>query len=88
MKQPPKVHNMHHGTAPEGAVYIGRGSPYGNPFVIGRDGSRDEVINLFEKIQLPKISATDMKRIRGKHLLCFCKPAACHGDILLREANK
>ncbi len=24
------------GTAPPGAVYIGRGSPYGNPFVVGR----------------------------------------------------
>jgi hypothetical protein len=25
-------------------VYIGRGSKWGNPFVIGKDGDRDEVI--------------------------------------------
>jgi hypothetical protein len=25
-------------------VYVGRPSKWGNPFVIGRDGSRDEVI--------------------------------------------
>jgi hypothetical protein len=28
----------------DGAVYIGRGSKWGNPFVIGRDGTRAEVI--------------------------------------------
>lgn len=33
--------NKHHGKSGE---YIGRGSPLGNPFVIGKDGSREQVI--------------------------------------------
>lgn len=85
----PKVFNKHHGDAPSDAVYIGRGSPYGNPFVIGKDGNRAEVIakyrvyleadeNLLNKVK------TELK---GKNLLCFCKPAGCHGDIILLTAN-
>ena len=36
-----------HRNAPAGAVFIGRGSKYGNPFVIGPDGTREEVIRKF-----------------------------------------
>ena len=28
-----------------------------------------------------------LDELRGKDLLCFCAPAACHGDLLLRLAN-
>lgn len=28
-------------------VYIGRGSPWGNPFVIGKDGDRKECIDKY-----------------------------------------
>jgi hypothetical protein len=41
----PRVYDKHHGDAPAGAVYIGRGSPYGNRFVIDVDGNRDHVCN-------------------------------------------
>lgn len=81
----PKVHNKYHNTAPKDAVYIGRGSPWGNPFVIGKDGSREEVIEKFRIFTLPKL---DLEPLRGKDLICFCSPKACHGDILLKEANK
>ena len=36
------VLNKHKHGIPQGAIYIGRGSKWGNPFVIGKDGSRDE----------------------------------------------
>jgi hypothetical protein len=78
------VYNKHHRNAPAGAVYIGRGSPYGNPFVIGRDGDRDEVCNKFECEVLPSL---DVTALRGKSLVCYCKPARCHGDAILRKAN-
>lgn len=81
----PKVFNKYHNTAPKDAVYIGRGSPYGNPYVIGKDGSRAEVIEKFKLHVLPKL---DLSPLKGKDLICFCKPKACHGDILLEEANK
>lgn len=32
---------------PEGAVYVGRGSPWGNPFVVGRDGTAAECVQLY-----------------------------------------
>lgn len=81
----PVVHNKRAGTAPADAVYVGRGSPWGNPFKIGWDGSRAEVINKFERLRLPHL---DLAPLRGKHLVCFCAPRRCHADVLLREANK
>lgn len=81
----PKVHNKYHKTAPQNAVYIGRGSPYGNPFVIGRDGTRDEVCDRFEKEVLPSL---DVSELIGKDLVCFCKPQRCHGDAILRKCSE
>lgn len=78
------VYNKHHRNAPPDAIYIGRGSPYGNPFVIGRDGDRDEVCDKFEREVLPSL---DVTALRGKSLICYCKPARCHGDAILRKAN-
>ena len=76
----PAVYNRHHKNAPTGAVYIGRGSPWGNPFMIGRDGDRETVIRRFAEEVLPGL---DIERLRGKDLICYCKPAACHGDVIL-----
>ena len=81
----PRVHNKHHGSAPSDAVYIGRGSSWGNPFVIGQHGTRGEVIALFKDRVLPQL---DVSALKGKHLVCFCKPAACHGDLLFEKANR
>src|SRR3989304_2942302 len=67
-------------------VYIGRGSPYGNPFVIGKDGTREEVIEkyrvyLSKKLENPEFLMMVL-RLRGKTLGCFCKPKECHGDVI------
>ena len=80
----PRVLNKY-GPKVEGSVYIGRGSPYGNPFVIGRDGDRNEVIRRFECEVLPSM---DVSKLRGKDLVCFCAPKSCHGDGILRKANQ
>lgn len=85
-----KVHNKYHNTAPPNAVYIGRGSPYGNPFIIGKDGTRDEVCDKFEEMikQNADYIAGIKASLRGKDSVCFCKPHRCHGDILLKIANE
>jgi uncharacterized protein DUF4326 len=80
-----RVLNKHRDGVPPGAVYVGRGSPYGNRYRIGIDGTREECIALFERDVLPTL---DLAPLRGKDLVCYCAPKACHGDILLREANK
>jgi hypothetical protein len=69
-------------------IYIGRGSLYGNPFKIGPDGDRVEVIRKYRewvKTQ-PQIIAR-LKELKGKTLGCFCKPMICHGDVLAELAD-
>lgn len=87
----PKVYNRHHKNAPADAVYVGRGSPWGNPFVIGEDGTRDEVCEKYERMieeQGDLAKRIIRGRLRGKDLVCYCSPQRCHGDYLLRIANE
>jgi len=69
-------------------VYIGRGSLFGNPFYIGVHGNRKEVIELYKQYILnsPELLKA-AKALKGKVLGCHCKPAPCHGDILVNIAN-
>ena len=78
-------------------VYIGRPSKWGNPFKIGRDGTRAEVVEKHEEWLLgiivapngEKVPSLDetKKELTGKRLGCFCAPLQCHGDNLLRFIN-
>jgi hypothetical protein len=69
-------------------VYIGRPSKWGNPFVIGRDGSREEVIAKYDAwlLEQPEL-VTALPQLAGKTLGCWCAPQACHGDVLVRRTN-
>ena len=84
-----KVHNKYKNTAPADSVYIGRGSPWGNPYPVAPHG-RDICINMFiaEKSKDPAFIARVKRELKGKDLVCFCKPQACHGDWLLKIANE
>lgn len=79
----PKVWNKLMPHNPD-AVYVGRGSPWGNPYLIGRDGTRNQVCDKFEKFILPELDVTEL---RGQDLICFCAPLRCHADSLLKKAN-
>lgn len=73
-------------------VYIGRGSVWGNPFAIGEHGTREEVIDLYRialwsLIQRNKITKEDLIALDGKRLGCFCKPQACHGDVIVKAVE-
>ncbi len=84
-----KVYNKHHGDAPSNAVYIGRGSKWGNPFVLGRDGDRLTVIQKYIAYILSNDALIEAARreLKEKDLLCFCSPKECHGDVLMAIAN-
>jgi hypothetical protein len=75
--------------SPVTQVYIGRPCNWGNPFVIGRDGTRADVIakhRAWVVAQPALMSALD--ELRGHDLVCWCAPLACHGDVLVDLANK
>lgn len=66
-------------------IYIGRPSIWGNCFEIGKDGTREEVIEKYENWirQQPDLLAK-LCSLKGKTLGCWCKPKKCHGDILIK----
>jgi hypothetical protein len=86
------------GQAPEGVVYIGRAmhrggwrlpaSKWANPFKIGRDGTREEVITKYREHVLlsPELLAA-LPELRGKVLGCWCAPLPCHGAVLAELAD-
>jgi hypothetical protein len=72
-------------------VYIGRPGkgqkgPLGNPFEIGRDGTRAQVLQKHRawathRLVMDYEFRLQVLGLRGKTLGCFCRPAACHGDF-------
>lgn len=79
-------------------VYIGRGSKWGNPFTHHPKAdtiakfqvdTREESIEAYRKwIQTQPELLNDLHELKGKRLGCFCKPKACHGDVLAELASK
>jgi hypothetical protein len=87
-------------------IYIGRSRRYGgptkwgNPYKIGKDGTRDEVVAMYEAWLLSPIGykhegfpfsnkelMEQIPEIRAKNLGCHCAPLRCHGDLLIKLAN-
>jgi len=73
-------------------MHIGYGfleqSKYHNPFKIGKDGDREEVLEKFIVYwyapEQSLLRQDALKELPGKRLGCWCKPASCHGDIISR----
>lgn len=90
--RPITIVNKHHGKSGE---YIGRGSPLGNPFVIGKHGTREQVIAKYKvwlqeqidkgnPVVLDELNRLGNKAIdeKGLTLQCFCYPKPCHGEVI------
>lgn len=91
----PKVYNRHHGDAPPGAVYVGRGTMWGNPYShIDYPNTilvetREEAVTQFEnRVKDQNLEAVIKANLKGKDLICSCAPKPCHADVLLRIANE
>lgn len=72
-------------------IYIGRPSKWGNPFTHKPSSAthfkvktREEAIARYREFILndPDLLA-DLPELQGKTLGCWCKPKACHGDVLI-----
>lgn len=83
------VYNKRSGS-PDGSAYVGRPTQWGNPFEIGKDGTREEVIAKYQEWLLaqPHLVRKAKQILRGKNLVCWCAPLPCHADVLLKLANE
>jgi hypothetical protein len=102
----PTFNNLEEWMNDENNVYIGRAgvvfinkerfpknaSIFANPYKIGKDGTREEVIQKYKVYITNKISSDDLymkelQKLKGMILGCWCKPENCHGDVLLELIN-
>jgi hypothetical protein len=94
----PKVYNKRQKDIPKDAVYVGRPTAFGNPFSHWPEGTtakkivptRDDAVRSFEewvKTQ-PHLMLRIKTELKGKDLVCWCAPLACHADVLLKLANE
>ncbi len=86
---------------PANTVKIDRTTKWGNPFVIGKDGTRAECIELYKRfvagnaatkrkdvLASRELVASSAQELRGKNLACWCPmDEPCHADVLLKLAN-
>lgn len=69
-------------------VYVGRGSQWGNPFVVGVHGTASECVEKYRHWLDRNRDSMKLDFLRGKNLACWCRIGnPCHADILLSEAN-
>jgi hypothetical protein len=86
---------------PPGAVKVDRTTVWGNPFRVGESiygrspADQAGAVQMFRDMltdsELASIVGfpTDLSRLRGKPLACWCKPGSpCHADVLIELANK
>lgn len=81
---------------PANTVYVGRGSRWGNPYIVSCALPARSAVEAFKQLLLvndyhqrryPTISEIK-KHLRGKNLMCWCNEGAwCHADVLLEIAN-
>lgn len=69
--------------------YIGRPTIWSNPYRLGIDGNRKEVLILFEGYLYSNLELLQkiITQLPNKILGCHCFPQQCHGDLLSRIAN-
>ena len=89
----PRVYSRRRGATPPppGAIYVGRPTRFGNPFELGRDGSRADVIDAYRRWlaepEQRELRERVRRELRGRDLVCWCAPEPCHADVLLALAN-
>jgi len=97
----PTYNNLKEWTEDNNNVYIERGwvvffnkqrfplfsSNFTNPYKIGRDGTREELIDKYrnyitQKLENNKSLQDELIMMKNKNLGCWCYPEMCHGNIL------
>jgi hypothetical protein len=98
----PQYNNLEEWIADDNNYYIGRAgvvfinkkryptkpSVFANPYKVGKDGTREEVIIKYKeyitnKLENDESLVNELILLKGKNLGCWCCPEACHGNVLL-----
>jgi len=89
MDNSPRVLNAHIDTIPDDAIWVDRNTKYGNPFKLGINGDVAEVTALYIDYLTnnPDLIADIRQNLKGKSQACWCRPSACHAELLLKLAN-
>ena len=71
-----------------GTVYIGRPSPFGNPYIMHSEADRFEVIEKYKiwfayQVKINPEFRKKVLALRGCDLACWCAPKLCHGDVII-----
>lgn len=74
--------------------YVGRPTPLGNPFEIGKDGNREEVIQKYQEWLSEEMDKQgpamnffvnlfeELVKTGELNLICWCDPKGCHAEII------
>lgn len=83
---------------PEGAIYVGRPSEWGNPYRVGDECGCEDMGYPMDAASAVAHFRDDTVRnappgwlvpLRGHDLACWCDPSIpCHADVLLELANR
>lgn len=89
---------------PENTVKVDRSTKWGNPFVTGKHGTREECVRKFERLMQGHITVScenaheqvkylnvakeHIHELKGKNLACWCPDDICHATVLIWAANK
>ena len=76
----------------DNTVLIDRRTKWRNPFSLGANSDREQVIaryrvHLWERIRAGEVSLEELAELDGCWLACWCEPLPCHGDVLARAAE-
>ena len=76
----------------DNTVLIDRRTKWRNPFRLGADGDREQVIaryraDLWRRIRAGEVTLEELAELDGCWLACWCEPLPCHGDVLARAAE-
>lgn len=84
------VHNLRREAMRPGDIRIDRRTEFGNEFIIGRDGSRADVIAKFEQAERARLADPSpagqarrrrVRAVHGRRLFCWCALEPCHGNF-------
>ena len=92
LKREPRLREaFEHAHVVNNTVLVDRRTKWGNPWRVGRGGTREEVIaryraDLWRRIRAGEVALEELAELHGCWLACWCEPLPCHGNVLARAA--